>query len=268
MHATLVGVWVSLSFLHCGVAAAQDAPEGTTDVANETTTGADVSQPAPETQVVETEAAPASEGAGLDHPRPAPASPERAVIDDEVPPSADEPLEATAEVFVGLTPSFSFGGLGGLGALAGLAGVAELGLSGGADLVFAADRRTLLGLGLSIAHSELAGTSFMPTTVSNRVRVPLIAQFYLDEPRRGQAVPTLRIVPSFFWSYAEGTSTPARLLGGGLAAGIGITWFVLDFLAVRILADVGTSLAFSYEGPEANQVSAYIGANVGVVARL
>jgi hypothetical protein len=175
-----------------------------------------------------------------------------------------EPLGRDAEVFVGVMPVIGFSGVAGLGGLAGLAG-ADGGLTGGADFVFAADRRTWLGFGLSLSHNE----SFEGASAQSRVSIPLIAQLYLDDPRRGEATPTLRIVPSFRWDqyYASSVIGYSRV-GGALDVGVGITWFLLDFLAIRIMGDVGAAVMVSYDGAESIGIAANVGANVGVVVRL
>lgn len=187
---------------------------------------------------------------------------------DEVPEAApyhrrpSDPLDGGAEVFVGVLPTLGLGApSGGLGGLAGLEG----GISGGADFVFAADRRTWLGFGLSLNHNE----SFGGAATQSRVSIPLIAQLYLDDPRRGEATPTLRITPSFRWEqfYSAGSFGYSRV-GGALDVGVGITWFVTDFLAIRILGDVGAGVMVSYEGADSIGIAANVGANVGVVIRL
>ncbi len=172
------------------------------------------------------------------------------------------PLGGAAEVFVGMTPTLGLvsptGGLAGLGGFEG-------GVSGGADFVFAADRQTWLGFGLAVSHYE----SFSFSSAQSRVRVPLIAQVYLDVPRRGQATPTLRIVPSFRWDQSYTVSTVgSSSMGGALDVGVGITWFVLDFLAIRILGDLGAGVMVTYDGADAITFAANVGANVGVVIRL
>lgn len=198
------------------------------------------------------------------------AAPETSVaepVDGEPTPRVEAPpLVASAEVSIGMAPTLGYG-LSAAGALGALAGLGGLGLGGRTDFVFAVDPRVFLGLGLSVSHSEYFGTS--PSTL-NQVEVPLIAQVYLDTPRRGAAVPTLRVVPAFHWDSQEGVTgvEPREAAGGRLTLGVGVTWFAADWLALRLLGDVGASAIVAYRGPEGNAVSVFVAADVGVVVRL
>lgn len=194
-----------------------------------------------------------------------------AMLDDEIPhdpePVAPE-LPDDAEVFIAYGPGAGIGlsGLSGLGALGGLEGSL---LSLRTDFVFLADARNAFGIGLAVARTEMDDL-FGAGSESTRVEVPLIAQLYLEDPRRGAAVPTLRIMPSFRWESSEGSSTGAwrAAAGGRLELGVGVTWFILPWLALRFLGDVGATAIVYYEGIGGNVISAFVGANVGIVIRL
>lgn len=197
------------------------------------------------------------------HPRDLadPHAPEAA----EPPEIAEAPaLSASVEVGIGLSPSIGFG----LGGLAGTGGLGRLagGVGGRTDFAFAVDQRLFLGLGLQLVHAESADLMGSSTLVE----VPLVAQIYFDTPRRGLAVPTLRITPAIRWGsardwFAAGTY---EWLGGRLTFGVGVTWFATDWLGVRLLGDIGASADIAYTGPEEINVQVYVGANLGVVIRL
>ena len=184
-------------------------------------------------------------------------------------------LSAIAEVGIGTTPTFGFG-LGAVGSAGALASADGFGIGGRTDFAFAASARLFFGFGLNAIHHAIARTAAAGAETANRVSIPLIAQLYLDTPRRRAAVPTLRITPALRWANQtretfDGvtfTRNRSASLGGQVEVGIGITWFVLDALAIRCLGDIGFSADFATSGPKGNDLRAYVGADIGVVIRL
>ncbi len=175
------------------------------------------------------------------------------------------PLEATIEVSLSLSPFLGLGsgGAGGLGSLGSLSG----NIGSRTDFVFAADERVYLGFGLGASYWESETSSLQ----LGRVSVPLIAQVYLDTPRLGEAVPTLRFVPTFRWSgdtTGSVSGAPAEWIGGGFAFGVGMTWFATEWLAVRLLGNISGSLDIVYRGPTDTTFYLGAGADLGVVVRL
>lgn len=246
------------------VATADDAASSTASEPEVARDGSDVEPPP--TGAVEGPEERASTITGLAHPRYSSAA-VAPTVDVIEPPVASPPLVATAEVYLGFAPSYGFG-LGGVsGGLGGLAGLEGVGLSGHADFAFAATQRVFLGLGLAVSHSDTGDASV--TLRTDRVEVPLIAQFYFDDPRRGAAVPTLRIVPAFRWDERAGSTYPSYTSAGGrLDVAVGVTWFMVDWLALRFMGDVGASVSFAYQGPAASSAGVYVAADIGVVIRL
>ena len=258
--------------------------------AAQATTGADPEDTSTATPPGETpsaqEASPSPPGTDLDPPSersappdppatPAlyrgtePETPPSAAPPEASPPAATEslPLSATAEVSIGVTPAYGVG-LSGLAGIGGLAG--GLGLGGRTDFVFAADPRVFLGFGLSVTHYELSDSGSGSGTGYDRVEVPLIFQLYFDAPRRGVAVPTLRVVPALIWSSDTNATSSGHheSVGGRLDVGVGVTWFATDWFAVRILGDIGVAAVVAYVGPDAVSVQANVGGDIGVVIRL
>lgn len=197
-------------------------------------------------------------------------------LDDFETPPELPPLSAIAEVGIGTTPTFGFA----LGAVSGAAGALAsadgFGIGGRTDFSFAASARLFFGFGLNAVHHAIARTASAGAETANRISVPLIAQLYLDTPRRSAAVPTLRITPALRWANQSRetfdgvafTRNRSASLGGQVEVGIGVTWFVLDALAIRCLGDIGVSADFATSGPKGNDVRAYVGADIGVVIRL
>lgn len=195
---------------------------------------------------------------------------------DELAPAQEVPaLSAIAEVGIGTTPTFGFG-LGAVGSAGALASADGFGIGGRTDFAFAASSRLFFGFGLNAIHHAIARTPSAGAETVNRVSVPLVAQLYLDTPRRRAAVPTLRITPALRWAKQtretfDGvafTRNRSASLGGQVEVGIGITWFVLDALAIRCLGDIGVSADYATSGPDGNDMRAYVGADIGVVIRL
>lgn len=190
-------------------------------------------------------------------------------VDWEVPVPPTEPRGASLEISMAFAPTFGFG-LGGLGGLAGSSGLAGLSVAGRTDFAFAASSRVFLGLGLSIEHVEQPSSA---TGNLNCVEVPLVAQVYFEDPSVGAAVPTLRIMPAFQWEEQTGTSMGMSIAtraaaGGRLSFGIGVTWFVMRWLALRFLGDVGASAILNYQGPNGNSVNVFVAADIGLVVRM
>lgn len=176
------------------------------------------------------------------------------------------PLSAVMEVAISMTPNLRLT-TAGVGGLAGLAGLAGLGVGAGTDFTFAVDPSVFVGVGLSVGYAQQPGAAVLEST---RVEVPVICQLYLETPVRGALVPTLRVVPAFRWqsqtlASAGGTQASA---GARLDVGIGITWFFLDRLALRVLGVIGGGADIGYEGATATTFQMSVAADIGLVVRL
>jgi hypothetical protein len=139
------------------------------------------------------------------------------------------PLDTHFELSVGVSPQVALGGVAGLGNLG------ALGLAPSIDVGVAIDRRVAVITGASLMAYEpgLGGEYFS-------IRAPLLVQVYLDEPRVGALVPTLRA-----GVVGSATSSDGQTVyGGGVRASGGVTWLADRALALRL--EVGGTLDATY----------------------
>ncbi len=160
---------------------------------------------------------------------------------DEVPaPAAD--ARASVELSLSVSPQLLLGrllpgvvGLSGIGGLVG--GTGGLGNLGDPsfplilDVGFALSDESFLVVGLGGGFFEADGMS------SYRVSVPLSVLVYLETPRVGRVLPTLRIGGVFGWSEADSGAAHQALVSASLLARGGVTWMAERWLALR--AEVG-----------------------------
>jgi hypothetical protein len=142
-----------------------------------------------------------------------------------------------------------------------------------ADLVVGIGSRAWIGLGLSVAYNEQRTPAFPGSpevrSVTTALAIPLILQFYLDNPRLGAAVPTLRVLLSGNWSESPRNPGPSLQYGGASAAVLaGITWMGASWIALRVLGGLQGGARAAYVGPVDIQVNVDVIAFVSAVIRL
>jgi hypothetical protein len=156
-------------------------------------------------------------------------------------PEEDDLTEtARYELSFALGPALTFGG-GGLGGLAGLGGVAGLnpgsfsiGVPVALDLGIPLGSRALLVIGGSALFTNAGGADSVSATL------PIGVLVYLDRPRAGAFIPTLRVTaigglisgPGFEWASL------------GVAARGGLTWLPIEQLGIR--AELGAHLTSAF----------------------
>ncbi|MDQ3037612.1 MAG: hypothetical protein M3Y87_34780 [Myxococcota bacterium] len=167
-------------------------------------------------------------------------------------PALPPPSAPSAELSIGVSPMLGLGGLGGLANGVGLALVPSI------DVALMLDPRVALVLGgqFSAQSAETFGSGV-------GVWVPLLLQVYLDEPRVGAIVPTIRvgIVAQYFGS--EGF----QAYGGGARLSGGVTWIADRWLALRLEVGGGVDAMYG-EVDRWVQVSGSLDARGSVVIRL
>lgn len=156
------------------------------------------------------------------------------------PEDADLTETARYELSFALGPALTFGG-GGLGGLAGLGGVAGLnpgsfsiGVPVALDLGIPLGSRALLVIGGSALFTNAGSADYVSATL------PIGVLVYLDRPRAGAFIPTLRVTalgglvsgPGFEWASL------------GLAARGGLTWLPIEQLGIR--AELGAHLTSAF----------------------
>lgn len=174
-------------------------------------------------------------------------APSLAFADDEIPPppapipSALEPAPASAELSLGLSPSGALG-------FPGFAFFTDV------DVGLVVDPRVVLVLG---------GWFVVSDQQYEHVQIPLSVVLYLDEPRIGAIVPTLRV--GIFGQYLA--MGDLESLGGGARLGAGITWIADRFVALRLEMLGSAQLSYTPYA-EQTQVTGWLGARGSVVVRI
>lgn len=177
---------------------------------------------------------------------------------------ASEPAQddgrASVELSLSVAPQLVLAGASGLGGLGGL-GNAGSPLPVGLDIAFALVPTTLLAIGIS------ANVNDMQSFSSWNVQVPLSLLFYLDTPRVGAVLPTVRVGGILGYSSLTAESLRSQMLSGHLLVRGGITWLALRCLALRaeIGVDGGVTAALS-EGSTWGSLG--LDASVAVVLRI
>jgi hypothetical protein len=171
-------------------------------------------------------------------------------------PDVPAPASPSLELSVGVRPVLGLGGLGGL-AGNGLG----LGLMPTVDVGVMLDPRVALVVGGQLWARDAESGAGLSSGFS--VWVPLLLQIYLDEPRVGAIVPTMRIgVLGHFYGVesVEGYGGGARLSGG-------ITWLADRWIALRL--EVGGEVDVSYaEADSSIWIHGALDARGSVVMRL
>lgn len=180
---------------------------------------------------------------------PAPARAD--ALSSEPTPDPSEPSTPSMELSIGLTPTLGIAGLGGLGNGLGL------GLAPSIDVGLMLDPRVALVLGGQLLAYDSDAVS------GGSVWIPLLVQVYLDAPRVGAVIPTIRVgVVGRVFGLDE-----IAVYGGGVRLAGGITWLADRWLALRL--EVGGSVDASYrELDRAVFVSGAFDARGSVVMRL
>lgn len=169
------------------------------------------------------------------------------------PPAAAPSSSPSAELSIGVSPMLGLGGLGGAGLANG-----GVGLAPSIDVGVLLDPRVALVLGGQLFAQDSSGLGS-----SVHVTVPLLVQVYLDAPRVGAIVPTLRVGVigryhghDVFSGYGAG----ARLSGG-------ITWLADRWLALRLEVGGGVDALYA-ELDRSVYVLGSLHARASVVIRL
>lgn len=168
--------------------------------------------------------------------------------------AAEEPEEARWELSIGVAPIANGASLGGLSGLAGLAGnlTPQMVLGIGVPL----GSRALLSVGATGSYLESSGNQY------GNVSIPLGVLLYLDRPRSGAFIPTVRVTASgWLWSSTVGFG--AFGLGVGIRGGL--TWLPSDRFGLR--AEVGGHLGSQFS-ETFTSVSLALDAELSLVVRV
>lgn len=150
----------------------------------------------------------------LDPPAPI-ESPSRMSFAD--PPEHSDEVSPSIELSLGISPT--------LGRMSEGLGSITPWIAPRLDIGFAIDERIWFVLGGAFAYSsnDVSGDWLS-------VRIPLSIQIYLDDPRVGSVVPTLRAGVHGTWAESNGY----RSYGLGVQASGGIAWIANRWIALRI----------------------------------
>lgn len=166
-----------------------------------------------------------------------------------------EPIEPSASVELSMGVSPSIGYASGLAGLAGLGNPFAPMIMPTFDVALALERRVWLVLGGGFSLMASDGETWSGASV------PVLVQVYLDEPRLGTVVPTLRVgvVGSF--------SSAAEQLVLGLTARVsgGVTWLTSRWIALRL--EIGGSVG-GFVADAGGYLSGSLDAHGSLVMRL
>lgn len=250
--------------------AEQDAGPAPATPASDASTSEASDEAAPESAEPMPETPPGYEAHAVPTPpaRPTSAAPRRTTVgahqasDDERAPSgvatASGPTASEPNVELALT----------LNGLLSFSGSTTPILVANADLVFAADPRVWLGLGIAFSYNESRSPAGFGVPemkfVTSSVAVPLIFQYYFDMPHVGGAIPTLRVQLTPGWSETPvGSPTPSTQAATGSATILGgITWMAASWFALRVIGGVNGGFTANVVGP------VNITGNIGVIAQI
>lgn len=175
----------------------------------------------------------------------------RADVGDATTDEASAPLpdeaRASAELSLSVAPQFLLdralppSGVGGLGGNPGGLGGFSLPLI--IDVGLALAPETFLVVGLSGGLVEASGGA------SWQVNLPLSVLVYLETPRVGSVLPTLRVGGVLGWYGADFDGERVELLTGRLLVRGGVTWLAARWLALRAEIGANGGVSGALDGP-------------------
>jgi hypothetical protein len=158
---------------------------------------------------------------------------EPAPAPDDAHASVEASLSVAPQLLIArLLPSSASGALGGLGSgSSGLGNLGDVWFPLTIDVAFALAPSAFFAVGLSGSYSEVSEAS------SLAVSIPLSVLLYLEEPRVGRVLPTLRVGGTFGYYVSANAVDRTEVVAGNLFARGGLTWMAARWIALR--AEIG-----------------------------